>query len=334
MEKKPEKKRSGCLRALLIGCIVMLLFVAFLSINNGPLFVKQRTGRPFLLAHRGVAQTFDTHGLQNDTCTAERIYPPEHSFIENTIPSMQEAFRLGADMVEFDVQPTRDGKFAVFHDWTLDCRTNGKGVTREHTLAELKQLDVGYGYTADGGKTYPLRGKGLHMMPSLDEVLQTFPDKAFLIHVKSNDPEEGRQLAQALSRLPAAQQRLLTVYGGDLPVASFHEQLPGIRVMSKETMKSCLIPYLVLGWSGYVPPACQNTELHIPEALAHWFWGWPGRFLERMESNNTRVIIVGGDGSEFSSGFDTPDDMKRLPSDYNGWIWTNRIDKIAPLYKK
>ncbi len=72
---------------------------------------------------------------------------------------MHAAFDAGADIVEFDVHPTTDGHFAVFHDWTLDCRTDGKGVTREHTLAELKKLDAGYGYTADGGKTYPLRGK-------------------------------------------------------------------------------------------------------------------------------------------------------------------------------
>jgi glycerophosphoryl diester phosphodiesterase len=74
---------------------------------------------------------------------------------------MRAAFNKGADMVEFDVQPTTDGQFAVFHDWTLNCRTNGAGVTRDHTMKELKALDVGYGYTADGGKTYPFRGKGV-----------------------------------------------------------------------------------------------------------------------------------------------------------------------------
>ncbi len=58
-------------------------------------------------------------------------------------------------MVEIDVAPTKDGKMVLFHDWTVDCRTNGKGETRDLTLAELKALDIGYGYTADGGKTYP-----------------------------------------------------------------------------------------------------------------------------------------------------------------------------------
>jgi glycerophosphoryl diester phosphodiesterase len=91
-----------------------------------------------LLAHRGLAQTYDVAGVESDTCTATRIHPPEHSFLENTLPSMRAAFAAGADIVESDVHPTTDGHFAVFHDWTVDCRTEGRGVTREHTLAQLK----------------------------------------------------------------------------------------------------------------------------------------------------------------------------------------------------
>jgi hypothetical protein len=132
--------------------IVLLLFI---YLNNSSLLSKPRTEAPKLLAHRGMAQTFHMEGITDDTCTAGRIYPPEHPYLENTISSMQVAFQAGADMVELDIHPTKDGKFAVFHDWTLDCRTNGKGVTRDHTMAELKTLDIGYGYTADEGKTYP-----------------------------------------------------------------------------------------------------------------------------------------------------------------------------------
>ncbi len=72
---------------------------------------------------------------------------------------------MGADMVEIDVAPTADGQMAVFHDWTVDCRTEGKGNVRDKTMAELKQLDPGYGYTADGGKTFPLRGSQTRLNP-------------------------------------------------------------------------------------------------------------------------------------------------------------------------
>lgn len=40
---------------------------------------------------------------------------------------MQAAFDHGADVVEFDVHRTADDRFAVFHDWTIDCRTEYDG---------------------------------------------------------------------------------------------------------------------------------------------------------------------------------------------------------------
>lgn len=313
--------------------LFLLILTVFMFANNSSLFTKEREEKPLLLAHRGMAQTFHMEGITGDTCTAERIYEPEHPFIENTIPSMEAAFETGADVVELDIQPTKDGQFAVFHDWTLECRTDGQGVTREHTMEELKQLDIGYGYTADKGKTFPFRGKGTGLMPSLDDVMEHFPEGNFLIHIKSNDPNEGKQLAEYLSKFPESRLQEITVYGGDEPIAALQEKMPGMRVMSKATLKSCLLPYLAAGWTGYIPNSCEKTQLHIPEAYAKWMWGWPNKFLNRMDKAGTNVIVVAGDGS-WSEGFDKPADLGRLPAGYSGGIWTNRIDLIAPVYKE
>lgn len=313
--------------------LFLLLLSLFIFLNNTSLFAKNRDGAPLLLAHRGLGQTFSMEGIQGDTCTAERIFKPEHPYLENTIPSMQAAFENGADVVELDIKPTKDGQFAVFHDWTLECRTNAEGTTKEFTMAELKQLDIGYGYSADNGKTFPFRGKGVGLMPSLDEVLNHFPEGSFLIHIKSDDPEEGIQLAEVLKKMPANRLNQLTVYGGDHPIATIKEELPNLRVMSKATLKSCLLPYIGVGWTGYIPSACEKTQLHIPEKIAPWLWGWSEKFLNRMDSVGTRVILVAGDGG-WSEGFDTKEDLTRLPDNYSGGIWTNRIDKIAPNYKK
>ncbi len=84
------------------------------------------SGSPKYIAHRGVHQTYHRNNLTNETCTAERIDAPSHTFLENTIASMQAAFEAGADIVELDVHPTTDNKLAVFHDWTVDCRTNAQ----------------------------------------------------------------------------------------------------------------------------------------------------------------------------------------------------------------
>ncbi|WP_077735704.1 glycerophosphodiester phosphodiesterase family protein [Bacillus sonorensis] len=313
---------------------MVLLFITFIYFNNSSFLANDRSGKPVLLAHRGLSQTFPMEGVESDTCTAERIDRPEHPYLENTLPAMEAAFRAGADVVELDIKPTKDGQFAVFHDWTLDCRTNGTGMTIDYTMAELKKLDIGYGYTADHGKTHPFRGKGIGLMPSFTEVLEHFPNRELLIHIKSHDPNEGVQLAKILDSLPRKRLRKLTVYGGDEPIAALKKTLPELRVMSKKTMKACLIRYMSAGWTGYIPDGCKHTQLHIPEKVAPFLWGWPHRFFNRMDKADTRVIVTGGSGLGFSSGFDTVEDIKRLPEDYTGGIWTNRIDRIAPLYGK
>jgi glycerophosphoryl diester phosphodiesterase len=171
-------------------------------------------------------------------------------------------------------------------------------------------------------------------MPSLDKVLNTFSDQPLLIDMKSNDAEEGVQLVRVLATLPANRQNLLTVEGGDKPIDALHQRLPQIRVMSRAIIENCVLRYVALGWTGYVPTACRHIELQLPDKIAPWLWGWPNRFLDRMDANDTRVVLVQGDGSEeYSSGFDAPDDLKRLPSGYSGGIWTNRIDEIAPVLR-
>ncbi len=323
------------LRILRAVAVFILVFAAVLFLLNTSRFAPPRPGKPIVLAHRGLGQTFHREGLTGTTCTAARIYPPEHDFLEDTIPSFRAAFAAGADIVEFDVQPTTDGHFVVFHDWTLDCRTNGTGVTREHSLAELRGLDLGYGYTADGGKTFPFRGKGIGLMATLDETLDALPGKRFMINIKSADPQEGAQLAAALAgRAPEDRARLI-VYGNQAPVGAFHAALPDIRVLATDQIKRCLLRYEALGWSGYVPQSCRHTLYMMPVNFAPYVWGFPGRLLARMDAVDTPVVLLGTyDGSGFSSGIDDASELAKVPDGFDGIIWTNRVDRIGPLVAK
>lgn len=47
-----------------------------------------------------------------------------------------------------------------------------------------------------------------------------------------------------------------------------------------------------------------------------------------MESVNTRVVIVEGNGT-WSAGFDTKESLSVIPDNYNGYVWTNRVDRIS-----
>jgi glycerophosphoryl diester phosphodiesterase len=309
----------------------LALILSPVLVYNSSAFAPAPTSRPLLIAHRGLGQTFSREGLTGDTCTATRIFPPEHSYLENTIASFTAAFAAGADIVEFDVHPTTDGEFVVFHDWTLDCRTDGKGVTREHSLAQLKALDVGYGYTADGGRTYPFRGKGVGLMPTLDEALAAFPDRRFLINVKSDDAAEGKRLAARLGELPRERRALLMIYGGGLAMDAFHAALPEVTVLGTDAARSCLIRYALTGWLGVVPDECRNTLFMLPLNYAPLAWGYPNLLTERLRQNGTRLVLLGAyDGSGFSSGIDDPAAVAAVPARLDGAIWTNRIDLIGP----
>lgn len=315
-------------RTLIIAAVA--IWVAFVFANNSSLLAKGTSGKPTLLAHRGISQDFDKTDLKNDTCTATRMLPPTHAYLENTIASMRASFAAGADVVEFDVHPTTDGQFAIFHDWTVDCRTNGHGVTRAQSMAYLRTLDIGYGYTADGGRTFPFRGKGIGLMPSLSEVLATFPKKRFLINIKSNDPNEGRLLAAALHDQSIDALDRLMVYGGDAPVAAFQAEMPGVKAMSRSSLERCLTSYLAYGWTGVVPSACHNSIIFVPINIAPWLWGWPNRFLDRMATSGSAVFVIGPYyGGEFSTGVDTAADVHRLPNGYSGGILTNEIRTVV-----
>nr|WP_249116707.1 glycerophosphodiester phosphodiesterase family protein [Ciceribacter sp. L1K23] len=284
--------------------------------------------QPRLIAHRGVHQIFDRSDLDNDTCTAERIYPPTHAYLENTLPSMAAAFEAGADVVELDVHLTPDEKFAVFHDWTLDCRTDLSGVTEETPFSELARADIGHGYTADGGKTFPLRGKGVGMMPDLGQVFAAFPDKKFLINFKSRRTEEGTALVAMLDADTAARQTVFGVYGGDEPTDAVTSAMPGIPGYTRTSAKDCLLGYLALGWSGHVPDACRGRLVPVPINFAPILWGWPERFQARMAAAGSEVILLGpyGAGDPGSAGIDTPEDWADVPKHFPGYVWTNRIE--------
>jgi glycerophosphoryl diester phosphodiesterase len=318
-------------RILVLGVLAAVV-VGLYAVNNS--WSVRPEGALTVLAHRGVHQTYGKEGLTRDSCTATRINPPTTAFIENTIPSMREAFRLGADAVELDVHPTTDGEFAVFHDWTLECRTNGKGVTREQSMAFLRTLDVGYGYTADGGRTYPLRGKGVGFMPTLAEVMTSFPGKGFQINIKSDDPAEADKL-DAYLRRHGLDARRVTIFGGDRPVRRIRALRPSMIATSKPDAKRCLKNYLLTGWTGRTPKSCRNAIVTAPEGLRVILWGWPNRFLDRMHRAGSEVYLAGPVTWSVQSveGVDSPVSASRIPRGWRGGVQTDRIEVVGPLLR-
>lgn len=303
-----------------------------LGLVNCSALARRDGARPRLLAHRGVHQPFSREGLGRDTCTAAQALPVDHELLENTIPSMEAAFAAGAALVELDVHPTTDGQLAVFHDWTVDCRTDGTGPVRGFSMAALRQLDIAHGYTHDGGQSFPLRGSGRGMLPSLEEVFDAVPEGRFLVNIKSRDTSEVDLLHGILEQRPELSDRVWGIYGDDVPVARAAELWPTLPRFSKSTVKDCAVDYLLTGWTGRVPPSCHDTVVALPADLAWLAWGWPHRFTARMQEAGTEVILLGprGSGGVGSTGIDRVDQLDLVPEGFDGWVWTNRVERIGP----
>jgi glycerophosphoryl diester phosphodiesterase len=275
-----------------------------------------------VVAHRGVHQTFPLTNLTSETCTAAIINPPTHAFLENTIPSMEAAFAAGADAVEIDIHRTADGQLVVFHDWTVDCRTEGTGVTNQQTLADLQRLDIGYGYTADGGVTHPLRGQGVGLMPALTGVLAAFPDAHFVLDDKDGDAATRTILGDYLASLTPEDRTRLSYWGPGYP--EIRARAPEVRpyLITRSQVRACFGNYLAMLLTGSLPEGCRDQALGIPFAELSRLPGWPHLILARAHQAGVPVFITDVDTpQQLASVIDLPIDG----------IQTNRIEVIGPL---
>lgn len=120
---------------------------------------------------------------------------------ENTLSAFASALELGAELVEMDVQLSRDGAAVVIHDSTVDRTTDGTGRVREMTLAELRRLSAGYPLRY--GNAFP--GERI---PTLAEVLGLLRDRArAMIEIKPDsvtDDAEGGIEAVVVSEVRRA----------------------------------------------------------------------------------------------------------------------------------
>ena len=65
-----------------------------------------------------------------------------YEYPENTMSGFKRAIEVGADMIEVDLQISKDGVPVVFHDNTLYRMTDGIGNVADKTLDELQALHI------------------------------------------------------------------------------------------------------------------------------------------------------------------------------------------------
>ncbi len=101
--------------------------------------------------------------------------------------AFQGAVDLGFRYLETDVHATRDGVLVCLHDPTLDRTTNGTGRVLDRDYEDLRTVDAGHRFGEDQG--YPYRSRGIGI-PTLEELLATFPDAVVTVDLKAPGIEE------------------------------------------------------------------------------------------------------------------------------------------------
>ena len=128
---KEKKKMLIC-----VLCVVAAVCVA------GGLFAKLRT-KKIRPKDTVSIKSISAVNIDEITLTAHRglsaIEP------ENTLPAFKAACEAKYNYVEFDIEPTSDGKWIVMHDDDLRRTTNGHGKITERTLAEVSALKIDNG---------------------------------------------------------------------------------------------------------------------------------------------------------------------------------------------
>jgi glycerophosphoryl diester phosphodiesterase len=175
---------------------------------------------------------------------------------ENTLAAFQRAIELGADMLECDVQCSRDGTVVVMHDARVSRTTNGHGLVRCLTWRELKQLDAGAWF----GKAF--QGERL---PTLEDVLTLTAGKVLLnIEIKRAilHTRHTRRTAEKVAALVARSGLQDTIL-----VSSFD---PGALAHVKACQPALATALITMHRPrGGVPAIQQRLDLHALHVSRH-----------------------------------------------------------------
>ena len=145
----------------------------------------------------------------------------------NTLLSIRTALRIGVDLVELDIQRTRDEHLIVLHDRFLQPSTTGAGLASEHSLAEIREL-----------RTVP----GDQPIPTLAEVLEAVNGHAgLMLEIKQSGIAED--VAAAVRAFG---------FAGPVTYASFlHDEIRRLRVSDPSIQTIALLEGVPIDPAGF-----------------------------------------------------------------------------------
>lgn len=158
----------------------------------------------------------------------------------NTLLAMEQAQALGVDVLEMDVHSTSDGRLVLSHDETVERLTDGSGLIKEMTLAELQELDAAYNWTDENGE-HAYRGQGVRI-PTLEAVFDAFPDMLMNIEIKQQAPSIVAPFCDLIRRYGKKDEVLVASFHAQTMV-DFRQTCPGVPTSATEPE---ILPFFVM----------------------------------------------------------------------------------------
>jgi glycerophosphoryl diester phosphodiesterase len=275
----------------------LALYAAYRRTSGGAVpehlyFRQDRQGATLAIAHRGGAG----------------LWP------ENTLYGFERAAALGVDVIETDVRATADGEIVVIHDERVDRTTDGAGSVRSLTLSELKRLDAAYRFSPDGGRTFPLRGRGVSV-PTLGEVFEALPRMRFNIEPKQAAPSLAAPLCR-LIRERGMTEKVMVASFGDSILEEFRRECPEVATSASAAEVAGFLALQRAGAAGSYGPRMQ--ALQVPER-AGGVRVLTEEFVRAAHARNLRV---------HAWTVNSEDDMRRLARIGVDGVMTDYPDRL------
>ncbi len=202
----PRRKKDHLMRWGVMGCASVIFAIEGYVYLEAPV-----ANPPRVISHRGVS---NANGVQN------------------TVESLEKTAQLKPDLVEMDVQETKDGQFVLMHDANLRSLAGLNVTPQDLTLEELKQIDIsenGYQTKISSFDDYLNRANDLH--------------QKLLIEIKTSRKDSAQMMDHFLEKYGAK----IKVYGHQMQSLDYH-------VIEKVTQYDKEIPvYFILPYNSVFP---------------------------------------------------------------------------------
>ena len=197
----PRRKKDHLMRWSVMGCASVIFAIEGYVYLEAPV-----ANPPRVISHRGVS---NANGVQN------------------TVESLEKTAQLKPDLVEMDVQETKDGQFVMMHDANLRSLAGLNVTPQDLTLEELKQIDIfenGYQTKISSFDDYLNRANDLH--------------QKLLIEIKTSRKDSAQMMDHFLEKYGPK----IKVYGHQMQSLDYHV-IEKVTQYDKEIPVFFILPY-------------------------------------------------------------------------------------------